>query len=130
MTSQNLWYVSGGVIFPFFVNKVTEDVGFYGAVRYTALLIGILLAISCCLITSRLPPKPWDSKRKWIDFTLLKDRSFALYTVGAYLVMWVFVMKYFSTINLFIGGDSGHRSTTSLRWHKRLHPFRHRCRFT
>ncbi|KAH8760685.1 major facilitator superfamily domain-containing protein, partial [Hyaloscypha finlandica] len=80
--------LAGGVIFPLFVNKVTEDIGFYGAVRYTALLIGILLAISCCLITARLPPKPWNSKGKWIDFTLLKDKGFALYTIGAFLVMW------------------------------------------
>jgi hypothetical protein len=77
------------VIFPIFVNKVTEDIGFYGAVRYTALLIGILLAISCCFITARLPPKPWNSKGKWIDFSLLKDKGFALYTIGAFLVMLV-----------------------------------------
>ena len=81
--------MAGGVIFPIFVNKVTLDIGFYGAVRYTALLIGILLAISCCFITARLPPKPWNSKGKWIDVTLFKDRSFALYTVGSFLIMFV-----------------------------------------
>lgn len=68
-----------------------EHVGFYGAVRYTALFIGILLTASCCLITARLPPKSWSSKGKWMDFTLLKDKSFALYTAGAFLVMLVFI---------------------------------------
>jgi hypothetical protein len=98
MPSLDRLCVTGGVIFPFFVNKVTEDVGFYGAVRYTALLMGILLAVSCCLITARLPPKPWDSEGKWIDFTLLKDRSFALYTIGAFFVMLVFAMTSFSLL--------------------------------
>jgi hypothetical protein len=68
-----------------------EDIGFYGAVRYTALLVGILLTISCCLITARLPPQPWSSKGKWIDFTLFKDQTFGLYTIGAFLVMSVVI---------------------------------------
>jgi hypothetical protein len=69
-----------------------EDIGFYGAVRYTALFMGILLTVSCCLITARLPPKPWNSKAKWMDFALLKDKSFALYTVGSFLVMLVVII--------------------------------------
>jgi hypothetical protein len=84
--------MAGGVIFPLFVDRVTRDIGFYGAVRYTALFIGILLAISCCLITSRLPSKPWGSKGKWVDHTLIKDKTFTFYTIGSFLVMLVFVM--------------------------------------
>lgn len=92
VSSLSLLYIIGGVIFPLFVNKVTGDIGFYGAVRYTALFIGILLTISCCLITARLPSKPWSSKGKWVDFTLFKDKSFALYTIGSFFVMLVFAM--------------------------------------
>lgn len=40
----------GGVILPIFVNRVIEDAGFYGAVRYTALFIGIPLAASCIMV--------------------------------------------------------------------------------
>lgn len=54
----------GGVIFPFFLDRVIANVGFYGAVRYTALLAGVTLAISCCLLRARLPRKKmgWQSK--------------------------------------------------------------------
>lgn len=79
----------GGVVFPIFLNRVVKDVGFYGAVRYTALFVGILLAVSCLLIRSRLPRKQWDSKIPWFDVTLFKERQFAFYTVGSFLVMCV-----------------------------------------
>lgn len=64
------------------------QVGFYGGVRYTALFVGILLTSSCFLMRSRLPRKPWDSKLAWFNFGLLKDRQFALYMAGSWLVMW------------------------------------------
>jgi len=66
-----------------------QQVGFYGAVRYTALLIGILLAASCFLITARLPRKTWDWGMKWFDLTLFKEKQFALFTVGAHFAMFV-----------------------------------------
>ncbi|TAQ86581.1 hypothetical protein B7494_g5090 [Chlorociboria aeruginascens] len=78
----------GGVIFPFFVNKVVQSVGFDGAVRYTALFVGTLLVIACFLVKARFPGKKWDTESKWVDFALFKDKSFTLYTIGAYFVMW------------------------------------------
>ncbi|KAL2810568.1 MFS general substrate transporter [Aspergillus granulosus] len=78
----------GGVIFPLFFDKVMGEVGFYGAVRYTALLIGILLGIACFLIQGRLPRKKWNHEARWFDINLLKQRQFALYVLGTYLVMW------------------------------------------
>ena len=77
----------GGVIYPFFLNKVMQDIGFPGALRYTALLMGILLLTACFLVRARLPRKKWDTKTKWFDVTLFKDKSFALYTMGSWLVM-------------------------------------------
>lgn len=79
----------GGVIFPIFVNQVVEDVGFYGAVRYTALFIGVMLAASCIMVRGRLPKKPWNNKTPWFDVTLFKDKPFAFYTLGSFLVMSV-----------------------------------------
>ena len=79
----------GGIIFPIFVNEVKEQVGFYGAVRYTALLMGILLAISCVLVRSRLPRRKWNRKARWFDATLFKNPVFAFYTFGLSFVMWV-----------------------------------------
>lgn len=77
----------GGVIWPFFLNKVIQDVGFAGAVRYTALFMGIVLVASCLVIRARLPRKKWDSKTKWFDLALLKDKQFASYLIGVWLVM-------------------------------------------
>lgn len=78
----------GGVIFPLFLNNVVKDVGFFGAIRYTALFVGILLAIACPLVRTRLPRKKWNSKTPWFDVTLFKEKQFAFYVFGAYLVMW------------------------------------------
>ncbi|KAJ5689617.1 hypothetical protein N7462_004009 [Penicillium macrosclerotiorum] len=78
----------GGVIFPLFLNRLTESVGFYGAVRYTALFVGVLLTGSCLLIQSRLPRKEWNNQTPWFDVSLFKQKQFAFYTWGAYLVMW------------------------------------------
>jgi MFS family permease len=77
----------GGIIFPIFFNRVMQEVGFYGAVRYTALMIGILMAASCFLITARLPRKKWNWETKWFDLTLFREKQFALLTIGGYLVM-------------------------------------------
>ncbi|KAJ5100325.1 hypothetical protein N7456_006377 [Penicillium angulare] len=79
----------GGVIFPIFLNKVIEDVGFYGAVRYTALFVGVLLAAACLMVRARLPRKTWNRKTPWFDVSLFKQKQFALLTVGTYLVMFV-----------------------------------------
>jgi nitrate/nitrite transporter NarK len=76
-----------GVIFPVFLNRVVEQKGFYGAVRYTALFIGILLAGSCFMVRSRLPLKSWNGKAQWFDLSLFKEKQFAFYSLGAFFVM-------------------------------------------
>ena len=77
----------GGVIFPIFLDRVIKRVGFYGAVRYTALFIGILLVASFPMISARLPHRKWNPDLTWFDVTLFKEKEFALYVAGAYLVM-------------------------------------------
>ncbi|KAB5547373.1 major facilitator superfamily domain-containing protein [Coniochaeta sp. 2T2.1] len=76
----------GGVIFPIFLDRVNKDIGLNGALRYTTLLIAVLLASSCFLVRSRLPRKKWDLKLQWLDLSLFKQKKFALYTIGTYLV--------------------------------------------
>ena len=80
---------AGGVIFPFFVNRVIQDLGFAGAMRYNALFIGILLVAACVFVRARLPRKKWNPDLRWFDFKLLITKSFGLYTLGAFLVMCV-----------------------------------------
>ncbi|KAF2034217.1 MFS general substrate transporter [Setomelanomma holmii] len=79
----------GGVIFPILFHRVMQQVGFNGAVRYTALFISILFIASCFLIKARLPRKEWNWSVKWFDLTLFKDIEFALFTIGAHFGMWV-----------------------------------------
>lgn len=81
----------GGVVFPIFLHKVMSEVGFYTAVRYAALLVGILLAIACLLVRRRLPVKKWDGDAKWMGMRLLKETSFASYTFGCFCVMYGFI---------------------------------------
>lgn len=75
----------GGVIFPFLVNRVIEDVGFAGAMRDITLFEGLLLLVACVLVKARLPRKKWNSNLKWFDAKILTAKSFGLYTLGAYL---------------------------------------------
>ena len=111
----------GGVIFPVFLDRVIKHVGFYGAVRYTALLVGVLLAVSCLMVRSRLPRKEWNSKAPWFDVTLFQEKQFALYTLGAYFVMQVTSSSLQEVLGNSLtstGGVSGARSITSPKWHK------------
>ncbi|QSZ32136.1 hypothetical protein DSL72_001705 [Monilinia vaccinii-corymbosi] len=80
-------HLACGVIFPFFVHKLIEKVGFRVTVRYVALLIGTLLSCACFLVKPRMPRKGWSKDSKWVDFTLFKDPTFALYTSGAFFVI-------------------------------------------
>jgi nitrate/nitrite transporter NarK len=77
----------GSVIFTIFLNRIVDYVGVYGTVRCTAFFVGVMLAISCCLVRARLPRTDWNSKAKWFDISLFKDRKFVLYTIGAFFVM-------------------------------------------
>ena len=77
----------GGVIFPLFLDRVIREVGFYGAIRYTALLVGVPLVVGCCLTRARLPRKSWDSNAKWVEISLFKEPKFAFFTFGSFLVM-------------------------------------------
>lgn len=99
-TWKILMIATGGIIFPIFLNRVLEEVGFAGMVRYCALFVGILLFSSCLLITARLPRKKWNPKVNWIDFSLFKDPAFASYTIGAYLVMFVTVLVFWRQCRL------------------------------
>ncbi|KAJ5739415.1 hypothetical protein N7533_012199 [Penicillium manginii] len=78
----------GGVLFPIFLDRMVKNVGFYGAVRYTALFVGVILAASCFLVRARLPRKTWNRETPWLDVTLFKQKQFAVYTLGSFFVMW------------------------------------------
>lgn len=78
----------GGVLFPIFFVRVSAAVGFYGAIRYAALMNGIVLVPSSFLVRARLPRKKWDSNVPWLDWSLFRQKKFACLALGAFLVMW------------------------------------------
>lgn len=81
----------GGVVFPVFLESVRLRSGFAGAVRWTALVVGVLLAGACFCIRSPMPRREWrwkgEGEMVWFDGSLFRERQFAFYTFGAYFVM-------------------------------------------
>jgi MFS family permease len=77
----------GGVVFPVFLESVIKAKGFYAAVRWTALVVGVLLGGACWFIRGRLPRKGWEWERRWFDGGLFSERQFGFYTFGAFFVM-------------------------------------------
>lgn len=116
----------GGVIFPIYLDCITRSIGLPGALRYTALFIGILLALACFTVKARLPRKKWNHELKWFDKSLFKQKSFALYTFGAYFVMYVSlpfslcwtggVVNNSRDASSVAGGACGDLLTSSLPW--------------
>ncbi|KAJ5675762.1 hypothetical protein N7462_008659 [Penicillium macrosclerotiorum] len=84
----------GGVIFPIFMDRMIQLVGFANAARYAALLVGILLVIACLLTKARLPRKKWDRDVKWFDAKLFRQNEFAFYTVGVWFTLWTMWAPY------------------------------------
>ena len=79
----------GGVIFPIFLDQLINKVGFDGAVRYTALFIGVLLVLACLMIKARLPRKKWDNSSKWFDLAFFKQIQPLFLTLGCFFSMYV-----------------------------------------
>ncbi|CRG91816.1 putative transporter MCH4 [Talaromyces islandicus] len=74
--------------FPIILNRVIDSMRFFGAVRYTVLFVGVPLAVSCIMVGAGLPRRKWNSKLPWFNVTLFKQKQFALYAFGSFLVMW------------------------------------------
>ncbi|KAF2811312.1 MFS general substrate transporter [Mytilinidion resinicola] len=79
----------GGVIHPIYVSHMTENKGFPGALRYTALFLGLCLIPVCVFVRARLPPKKWDSNdMTFINFSLFLQKGFFFYSLGSFFVLW------------------------------------------
>ncbi|MCJ1468034.1 hypothetical protein MMC07_006660 [Pseudocyphellaria aurata] len=78
----------GGVIFPIFLARLFKQVGFASAIRWSALLIGILLVFANLLVFSPNKPKGWGAKRSLIRFSVFKNPDFVIYVAGAFFFFW------------------------------------------
>lgn len=90
----------GGVVFPLIIPILVEKVGFASAVRWVALLQGILLVIANVLCSSPFPPKKSVSGQKQVPSAGLrafKSLPWLFFVLGCFFTMWVckaFSIKY------------------------------------
>ncbi|OCK78756.1 monocarboxylate permease-like protein [Lepidopterella palustris CBS 459.81] len=78
----------GGVIYPFMIPRLISSVGFPAAVRWTALMQGILLIIANTLVSTPFEPKGWQKKQQSAGFKALKSWPWLAFTVGCFFVFW------------------------------------------
>ncbi|KAI9817177.1 MAG: hypothetical protein M1827_001289 [Pycnora praestabilis] len=76
----------GGIIFPLMLQSLFPRIGFAWSSRVMGFIFIFLLMIANILIRSRLPPKKGASVLP--DFTIFKDHTFALTTVGVFFIEW------------------------------------------
>ncbi|VTT66036.1 unnamed protein product [Fusarium fujikuroi] len=84
----------GGVIYPCMIPRLIEEVGFATAVRWTALLQGVLLVIANALCTSPFPPlgkvSPTAKKEKVTSGGSNGSRRgpWVFFILGCFFTMW------------------------------------------
>lgn len=78
----------GGVVFPIFLAQLFDKVGFGAALRWAALLVGVLLAIANLFIIPVNEPKGWAAKRSLFRTGVFKQLDFLLYLSGCFFFFW------------------------------------------
>ncbi|KZT03786.1 MFS general substrate transporter [Laetiporus sulphureus 93-53] len=85
---------AGGIIMPIMLNQLFNGrAGFAWGVRATAFLVLGLLAISCCIMKTRLPPAQHQSQISMK--ALVTDTPYAISLFGVFMVMWGLFFPYF-----------------------------------
>ncbi|ROW17074.1 hypothetical protein VPNG_01291 [Cytospora leucostoma] len=78
----------GGVIFPIFLDKLFNKVGFGATIRWTALMVGVLLVIANLLVVPPLKPKGWAARRSILSVAVFKKPSYLCFVGGSFLFFW------------------------------------------
>ncbi|KAH8702195.1 putative MFS transporter [Talaromyces proteolyticus] len=82
----------GGVIYPCMLPRLIQEVGFASAVRWTALMQGILLLIANLLCSTPFPPKgkeeSSDDAPKSSGLRGFKSWPWAFFVLGCFFTMW------------------------------------------
>ena len=103
----------GGVVFPLILQRLFVTVGWGWALRIQGFIFLIFLIIANLCIRSRLPPKPNSTSMP--DFKILRSPSFALLTVGTYLMEWgLFTPIAYLTLYALRSGAMSHQFALQL----------------
>ncbi len=65
-----------------------DQIGFRATMRYTALMMGVMLGVANLLVTSALSPKGFAGRRSLINFASFKNPTYILFASGSFLVFW------------------------------------------
>jgi predicted MFS family arabinose efflux permease len=68
--------------------RLFDRIGFRATLRYTAWMIGIMLAIANLLITTAIPPKGLAGRRALAGLSAFKKPTYVLFVAGSFLFFW------------------------------------------
>ncbi|GME28435.1 putative mfs transporter [Neofusicoccum parvum] len=77
----------GGVVFPLMIPRLVDQVGFASAVRWCALLQGILLAVANVLCSTPFPPKG-PQKKQSAGLKAFNSMPWIFFVLGCFFTMW------------------------------------------
>ncbi|KAK7413974.1 hypothetical protein QQX98_007157 [Neonectria punicea] len=100
----------GGVIFPIMLARLFDKVGFRATLRWTALMIGVMLVVANLLVTTARPPKGLAGRRELISLATLKKPTYLLFAAGSFMFFWG-LFGPFNYLPLFADNNT---STTSV----------------
>ncbi|KAL2165668.1 hypothetical protein VTG60DRAFT_4051 [Thermothelomyces hinnuleus] len=95
---------SVGVVFPIMLARFFEEIGFRQTMCWTALMIGVMLAVANFLVTSPVPPKGLAGRRTLISLKPFKMSTYLLFVSGSFLFYWG-LFGPFDYLPLFAEGD-------------------------
>ncbi|KAF2462608.1 MFS general substrate transporter [Lindgomyces ingoldianus] len=78
----------GGVIFPIFMAQLFKKIGFRPAMRWTALMIGVLLLVANVLVVPPMKPKGWEGRRTLLSVAVFKKPPYLLFVGGSFMFFW------------------------------------------
>ncbi|KZT25256.1 MFS monocarboxylate transporter-like protein [Neolentinus lepideus HHB14362 ss-1] len=85
---------TGGIIFPIMLNKLANNpnVGYAWAVRATGFVVLGCLVVANLLLRTRLPPREHG---RIVDFSVFKDKTYTIYVVGCFFVLFGIYLPFF-----------------------------------
>lgn len=79
---------TGGVIFTILLAQLLNKVGFGATMRWTALVVGVLLVIANVSVVPPMELKNWAARRNMLSVAVFKQPSYLCFVGGSLLFFW------------------------------------------